>query len=70
MSVVGAVWVGVRLFVELLLRNSRNRVARKSAMKTSISEPNKVSVVVSDVVVVLVKMPVMMTGAGVVVWVV
>lgn len=62
---VGAVWAGVRLFVELLPRNSRNRVARKSAMKTSISEPNKVIVVGSDVVVVLVKMLLMMTGAGV-----
>lgn len=63
---------GMRLLVEFLPRNSRNRVARKSATTTSTSEPNKVSVVVSDVVVVLVKMLVMRTGAGVevVVWVV
>ena len=56
---------------DLPLKN-RNSVARNSAMKTSISEPNNVSVVGSVVVVVLVTMPVMMMGLGVevVVWVV
>jgi hypothetical protein len=51
---------------------SRNSVARNSAMKMSIREPNIVSVVGSVVVVVLVTMPVMMMGLGVevVVWVV
>lgn len=69
---VGTVWAGGGLFVELLPRNSRNMVARKSATTTSISEPNKVSVVVSAAVVVLMKMLVMRTGVGVevVVWVV
>lgn len=62
---MGVVWAGVTLFVELPPRNSRNRVARKSAMKSSTSEPNKVSIVESEVVVVLVEILVMMTGTGV-----
>jgi len=64
--------VGVRLAGEDLPLKNRNSVARNRAMKTSISEPNNVSVVGSVVVVVLVTMPVMMMGLGVevVVWVV
>lgn len=64
--------VGVRVAGEDLPLKSRNSVARNRAMKTSISEPNIVSVVGSVVVVVLVTMPVMMMGLGVevVVWVV
>ena len=64
--------VGVRVAGEDLPLKNRNSVVRNSAMKTSISEPNNVSVVGSVVVVVLVTMPVMMMGLGVevVVWVV
>lgn len=64
--------VGVRVAGEDPPLKSRNSVARNSAMKMSISEPNNVSVVGSVVVVVLVTMPVMMMGLGVevVVWVV
>ena len=57
--------VGVRVAGEGLPLKNRNSVARKSAMKTSIREPNIVSVVGSVVVVVLVTMPVMMMGLGV-----
>ena len=75
---MGAVCVGEVACIEFapavedLPLKSRNSVARNSAMKTSISEPNNVSVVGSVVVVVLVTMPVMMMGLGVevVVWVV
>jgi hypothetical protein len=67
-----ALAVGVRLAGEDLPLKNRNSVARNSAMKMSIREPNIVSVVGSVVVVVLVTMPVMMMGLGVevVVWVV
>jgi hypothetical protein len=64
--------VGVRLVGEDLPLKSRNSVVRNRAMKTSISEPNNVSVVGSVVVVVLVTMPVIMMGleVEVVIWVV
>ena len=67
---VSGVWAGGVGW--LLLLSSRNRVPRKSAMKTSINDPNKVAKVWSDVVVVLVSTLVTMRGTGVevVVWVV
>ena len=60
------------LLSEVLPLKNRNKVARNNATKTTISDANIVSEVVSVIVVVLVTMPVMIMGLGieVVVWVV
>ncbi len=71
MPVAGAGSLGTGAVEVSPRRNSRNRVARNRAKKTSISEPKTVAAIGSPAVVVIVSTFVMAVGLGVdvVVWV-